>query len=102
MPENEAVEQLQAMDAIASEQGGVLAFRVCEETGDLEPVFMRVFSANGESEQEAALIALTDASGLSLGRYVVPRSRLDDALEHNEAIGDEAPEPAVVPADWAG
>jgi hypothetical protein len=100
MPEK-ALDELQALDAIASERGGVLAFRVCEESGELEPVFMHVLRASGEREQEVALIALTDASGLSLGRYVLSRSRLDDVLERAERIGDEDSGPAVVPADWA-
>jgi hypothetical protein len=98
VPENDTVGQLQALDAGASEQGAVLAFRVCEESGDLEPVFMHIARANPDSEQEAALVALTDANGLSLGRYVVPRGRLDDALGRVEG----ETHPAVAPADWAG
>jgi hypothetical protein len=50
MPENEAVNQLQALDAIASEQDAVLAFRVCEETAEFEPVFVRVFRANADAD----------------------------------------------------
>ena len=102
MPEDDAVGELQALDAIASEQGMLLAFRICEESGDLEPVFLRVDRANADTEHEAALIALTDASGFSLGRYVLPRRRLDEALDGAEEIGEAEPDPTVVPADWAG
>lgn len=104
MPENEAVNQLQALDAIASEQDAVLAFRVCEETTEFEPVFVRVFRANADEDNEAALIAISDDKGLSLGRYIVPRGRLDRALERAEVIDDDGtsdePEMTVVPLDW--
>jgi hypothetical protein len=104
MPENEAVNQLQALDAIASEQDAVLAFRVCEETAEFEPVFVRVFRANADEENETALIAISDERGLSLGRYIVPRGRLDKALEGAEVLDDdgtaEESEVTVVPLDW--
>jgi hypothetical protein len=103
MPDDKAVDQLHALDAIASEQDAVLAFRICEETGDFEPVFLRLFSANVGEENETALVAITDDRGMSLGRYIVPRGRLDRALEDAEEIdedpGDE-PEVTVVPLDW--
>jgi hypothetical protein len=104
MPENEAVNQLQALDAIASEQDAVLAFRVCEETAEFEPVFVRVFRANADEENEAALIAISDDRGMSLGRYIVPRGRLDRALERAEVLDDDGSaddaDLTVVPADW--
>jgi hypothetical protein len=104
MPENEALNQLQALDAIASEQDAVLAFRVCEETAEFEPVFVRVFRANADEDNETALIAISDERGLSLGRYIVPRARLDRALELAEVLDDdetvEESEVSVVPLDW--
>ena len=81
MREDEAMSRLRALDAIASEAGAVLAFRVCEESADLEPVFLRISRANSGEENEAALIAIDDQRGLSLGRYVLSRDRLDRALE---------------------
>jgi hypothetical protein len=101
MHPDEAVDQLQDLDALASEQGMVLAFRLCEESGDLEPIFLRVDRANGDSENEAALIAITDARGFSLGRYVIPRARLEEALDRADEVEETEPEPTVVPADWA-
>jgi hypothetical protein len=80
----------------------VLAFRMCEESGDVEPVVLRIDRANGDSENEAALIAITDASGFSLGHYVIPRGRLDEALDRADEVDEMEPEPTVVPADWAG
>jgi hypothetical protein len=65
-------------------------------------VFMHVARANPGSEQEAALVALSDVNGLSLGRYVVSRDRLDDALGRAEDVVSEDSDPAVVPAEWAG
>jgi hypothetical protein len=104
MPEDEAVDQLHALDAFAAEQDAVLAFRVDEETGDFEAVFLRLFRANAGAENETALLAITDERGLSLGRYIVPRGRLDRALEDAETIDDQEPgdepELTVVPLDW--
>jgi hypothetical protein len=104
MPEDETVNRLQALHAIASEQDAVLAFRVCEETAEFEPVFVRVFRANVEEDNEAALIAISDERGLSLGRYIVPRARLDRALERAEVLDDdetaEDTEVTMVPLDW--
>ena len=104
MPEDEALDQFQALDAIASEQDAVVAFRVCEETGDFEPVFLRLFRANAQADNETALVAISDTRGLSLGRYIVPRDRLDRALEGAEEIdaepADDEPELTVVPRDW--
>jgi hypothetical protein len=106
MPEDEAVNRLQALHAIAAEQDAVLAFRVCEETAEFEPVFVRVFRANAEEDNEAALIAISDERGLSLGRYIVPRARLDRALERAEVLDDdetaEDTEVTMVPLDWEG
>ena len=101
MPED-PLSHLQALDAIASEQNAVLAFRVCEESGELEPVFLRVFSANAGDASEAALISIDDQQGMSLGRYVVPRDRLDAALDGADTIEEgEDPVPETVPLDWA-
>lgn len=68
------------MAAIALERGMVLAFRACDESDDFEPVFMRVGPAGIGGEDEVTLIALSDANGMSLGRYLIPRSKLDAAL----------------------
>lgn len=75
---------LQEMAAIASERGQVLAFRACDESGEFEPVFMRVRGAGLGGDDEVAAIAITDANGMSLGRYVVPRTNLDAALAASE------------------
>jgi hypothetical protein len=75
---------LQELDAVASERGMVLAFRACEETDEFEPVFLEVRSAGVGSEGEAATIAITDGNGMSLGRYVVSRSKLDAALADSQ------------------
>jgi hypothetical protein len=100
MPEDHAVEQLRTLDAVAAEQDMLMAFRVCEESEELEPVFMRVFRANGESEKEAVLLAICDQDGLPLGRYVIPSRRLEAALDDAEYLGEEMPAPTVVPAEW--
>jgi hypothetical protein len=100
MHEDGGVDELQALDAVASENGAVLAFRMEDGAEDLEPVFMRVFSANAGEQNEVALFELTDRDGLSLGRYVISRRRLEMALVHAEDLGSDEPEPAVVPSDW--
>lgn len=92
--------QLQALDAVAAENGMILAFRVCEESGELEPVFMHVLRAEGDGSDDAALIAISDKHGLLLDRYVVARGRLADALDQAEDVEDEGAEPTVVPPDW--
>ena len=99
MPEDNTLNELQALDAVASEQGMVLGFRVCEESGDLEPVYLTVHSAEAGGGDEAALIAIGDSRGMSLGRYVISRSRLEAALERAEDVEAEA-ELAAVPLDW--
>jgi hypothetical protein len=75
---------LQEMDAIAAERGMVLAFRACDESDDFEPVFMRVGPAGIGGEDEVTLVAISDANGMSLGRYLIPRSKLDAALTESE------------------
>jgi hypothetical protein len=49
-------------------------------------------------------MAISDDRGMSLGRYIVPRERLDRALEGAEVIDDDGSaddaEMTVVPADW--
>jgi hypothetical protein len=100
MSEDEAINELQALDAIAAERGMVLAFRVCQDEAGFEPVFMSIHSANPGEENETAMIAFADEDGLPLGRYVIPRDRLDDALAQVQDV-EEDDEPAVVPVEWA-
>jgi hypothetical protein len=98
--EDNSLNELQNLDAIASERGAVLAFRVCEDSVDLEPVFLGISSGNTGEENEVALIAIDDQNGLSLGRYVVSMQRLEAALDRAEDVLDDDTEPAMVPADW--
>lgn len=100
MSEDGAVNDLHTLDAVASENGALLSFRMDEETEELEPVFMRFFSANTGEENEVALIDIADQAGLPLGRYVINRRRLELALVRAVDVDEGAPEPAVVPADW--
>lgn len=100
MPEENALNELQNLDAIASERGAVLAFRVCEDSVDLEPIFLGISAGNAGEENEVALIAIDDQNGLSLGRYVVSMQRLEAALDWAEDVLDDEAEPATVPADW--
>jgi hypothetical protein len=72
------IRDLQEMDAVAGERGMVLAFRACENNEEYEPVFLRFEPADPESE--AAMFAITDRYGMSLGRYIVPRNKLDAAI----------------------
>ena len=74
------VNELQALDAVALENGVVLAFRACHESDDYEPVFLNVTRSGVGTGDEAAMIAITDANGMSLGNYVVSRKRLDAAF----------------------
>jgi len=101
MPDEEALNQLQALQAIAEERGLVLAFRVCEDVGGFEPVFMSVDAANTGEDNEVAMIAIADEDGLPMGRYVIPRAHLDLALAHARDVEEDDAEPAVVPAEWA-
>ena len=71
---------LQELDTVASERGMVMAFRACEESEEFEPVFLSVERTPVGDDEEVALIAITDRNGMSLGRYVVGRSKLDAAL----------------------
>ena len=81
------VNELQTLDAIASEHGAILGFRACEETGEFEPVFMRIGMADqGEDNAAAATIEINDANGMSLGRYLMSRARLESALAESDAI----------------
>ncbi len=81
-----AVDELQALDAVAVEKGVVLAFRACQESDEYEPVFLNLARSDVGSGDEAAMIAITDANGMSLGSYVVSRRRLDAALDRSEEI----------------
>jgi hypothetical protein len=74
------VNDLQAMDAVAAERGQVLGFRACEDTDEFEPVFLQLERENAGEANETAMIAITDRNGMSLGRYVLSRARLDAAL----------------------
>lgn len=94
------LDQLRELDALAAEQGAVLAFRVCEDSDDFEPVLIRVHAANPGSDSETALVAISDRDGLSLGRYVIPRDRLDRALTGADDVDATAAEPVTVPSDW--
>jgi hypothetical protein len=98
--DDEPLAHFQALDAIASEQDMVLAFRVCEESQEFEPVFLRIMAANSGEEHETALISIGDERGLPLGRYVISRRRLEAALETANDVTDDDPEPSVVPSDW--
>ncbi len=78
-------DDLKTLAALAREHGRVLAFRACEETGEFEPVLIRLgVGAEGASD-EAAMIAITDANGMSLGNYVVSRDDLEVALAEAQA-----------------
>jgi hypothetical protein len=100
VPEENALNALRNLDAIASERGAVLAFRVGEGGVDLEPVFLAISSGNAGEENEVALVAIDDQNGLPLGRYVVSMERLEAALDRAEDVLDDETEPATVPADW--
>jgi len=100
MPEDDTLSELQALDAVASEKGMVLAFRVCEESDELEPVYLSILSAGSGGESEAALLAFGDSRGMSLGRYVIPRDRLQAALDAAEDVDAADAEPARVPVEW--
>jgi hypothetical protein len=100
MRADDSLRELQALDAVASERGMVLAFLVCEDSGDLEPVFLRVHRARSGEESEAALITIDDGRGMSLGRFVVNRDRLDLALAEAEDVESERGAEAGVPLEW--
>ena len=100
MHPDDALDRLEALEAIASERDLTLAFRACEESDGLEPVFIQILRANAGTEQEALLVAIADEQGLPLGRYVVNRATLTAALERADDIGAEASEPATVPVEW--
>jgi hypothetical protein len=68
---------LDKLDAEAAEHGSTLAFRLCEDAEEVEPVFMHL---EQDEREGAVLLALTDRNGLSLGRYVIARERLTAAL----------------------
>ena len=71
---------LHTLDALATEHGKLLAFRACEDSDEFEPVFLQVGRAGVGAADEAAMITITDANGMSLGRYVISRERLHTAL----------------------
>lgn len=76
----DALSQMQELDAVAAEHGGLLAFRI-EDADGLEPVFIRVELAEESDEAGAAMIAISDRDGLPLGHYVLPAAKLRAALE---------------------
>jgi hypothetical protein len=90
------VNELQTLDAIASEHGAILGFRACEETGEFEPVFMRVGRADEGDENSPATLEINDANGMSLGRYLMSRARLDSALAESDVVA-ETDSPGIVP-----
>lgn len=77
--EDDALSQMQELDAVAAEHGGLLAFRI-EDANGLEPVFVRVELAEESDEAGAAMIAISDRDGLPLGHYVLPAAKLRAAL----------------------
>lgn len=89
---------LQRLDAVAKERGALLAFRLCEDLDEVEPVFAEIRQAAAGAEAGAVLVSLSDRSGLSLGRYVVSRAGLEAALR--DAGDAEDSEPTLVPAEW--
>ena len=95
-----ALNELQQLDAVALEQGMVLGFRVCENGEDMEPVFFRFFKTRAEDGSETALISVDDENGLQLGRYIVPRERIDTALDEAEDLSENPFRQTVLPADW--
>jgi hypothetical protein len=77
----ETLGQIKDLDAVASESGGVLAFRLCDGGDELEPVFARFRQEPGDAAGGgAAMISLSDRNGLSLGTYVLPMQKLRAAL----------------------
>ena len=73
----EAANDLQALDEEAAGRGLTLAFRLCEDSDQVEPVFMNLEDGDREG---AILLSLSDRNGLSLGRYVIARERLTAIL----------------------
>lgn len=100
MSDEQTLDELRALDAVAAEQGAVLAFRVCEDSDELEPVLIQIHAANPGAPQEAALVAIEDRAGMSLGRYVIPRERLNRALAQADDVDAAGEAPAVVPSEW--
>jgi hypothetical protein len=91
---------LHTLDALATEHGQFLAFRACEDSDEFEPVFLQVGragvgAADGAADG-AAMIAITDANGMSLGRYVISRKRLEAALGEAKRGSLSCPRAAAV------
>jgi hypothetical protein len=82
----DSTRDLQELDAIASERGMILAFRACDESEEYEPVFLHVERAGVGEADEAAMIAITDGNGMSLGCYVISRRKLDAALAESQDV----------------
>jgi hypothetical protein len=95
-----ALNELQELDAVAAERGLVLGFRVCENGEDLEPVFFRFFKTRTDDGHETALISIDDDQGFQLGRYILPRERIDAALDQAEDLSEDPFRQTVLPADW--
>ena len=93
-----AAHDLQTLGAVAKERNMLLAFRLCEDSDEVEPVFAEVRQADVGTGAGAVLVALSDRAGFSLGRYVVSREHLEAALVN--AAGTEDAEPTLVPAEW--
>ena len=82
----DAFNQMQDLDVAASERGALLAFRFCVEGDEVEPVFVEVETVGVEDGNGAATLAITDCRGMSLGRYVLPRHKLQAALAGDDAL----------------
>ena len=82
----DSMRDLQELDAVASERGMVLGFRACDESEAYEPVFIQIERAGVGDADEAAMIAITDGNGMSLGRYVVSRRKLDASLAESQDL----------------
>lgn len=83
----DAFNQMQELDAAASERGALLAFRFCVDGDEVEPVFVQVETGGIDDGNGAAMLAITDGRGMSLGRYVLPRHKLEAALAGDVLVG---------------
>jgi len=57
---------------------------------------MRVGRADEGDENSPATLEINDANGMSLGRYMMSRARLDSALAESDAVA-ETDSPGIVP-----
>ena len=82
----DAFNQMQELDVAANERGALLAFRFCVDGDEVEPVFVQVETVGIDEGNGAAMLAITDGRGMSLGRYVLPRHRLEAALAGDDVL----------------